>query len=627
MIRSGNDRHVETLAGPDQRIGQPGRRCRMHIVVHVSGDEQQPSGQPVGQFDVGRNMTFEMRFPVFPPGLLYSVESFAPPLGVNIIVMVPRSSHPDLVKFRMVQHGGDRHETASGMSVNSDSFNIGARIAGCNLPDRGHVVGQSIVPQIPVAERMEIASAPGAAAAVGEIYDDESQLCERLIVVVIQGKGLRNQIDMGAGIDIADDRVFPPGFPVERKVDDAIEPGHGIRSQHFDDFRFVPSAGIEFRKVARLQFDTAAAFHVADLMPRGTIHTRPSVRQETSVGRECHRMFTVSGSEQNRLAAAESGFVIKAVMRIDTRFPSVTLVNDRPGERIDTFDLSGDVFARSDGPLQASVSIVQVIMTISRSLRPPEDIAAFIQDMETKLLVILGRFAHLADNRLDTVRREIDPAQFHAVARPAATNEPGITVRMSDHAEPGNFDFLIGPAGDVEFPNAHAVGIDQPGIVLNDMLIAGHGKFVAFSLGARSGEVVHQRELLHLALVFAHQQVIMAFPHPAADGGAARLRPDDVVPAGGERMIALPVVGQPYTVASISAKEHEVMTDSRNIIRAVGGVAAPIVAPREKIPTGSILPGLFAQFAISAIVVQPVLIEIERKTAGIGRIEFKAVEP
>lgn len=98
-------------------------------------------------------------------------------------------------------------------------------------------------------------------------------------------------------------------------------------------------------------------------------------------------MFAVSGSEQNRLAAVESGFVIKAVMRIDTRFPSVTLVDDRPGERIDTFDLSGDVCARSDGPLQASVSIVQVIMTVSRSLRPPEDIAAFIQDMETKLLV------------------------------------------------------------------------------------------------------------------------------------------------------------------------------------------------------------------------------------------------
>lgn len=97
MIRSGNDRHVETLAGPDQRIGQPGRRCRMHIVVHVSGDEQQPSGQPVGQFDVGRNMTFEMRFPVFPPGLLYSVESFAPPLGVNIILSwFPEAATPTL---------------------------------------------------------------------------------------------------------------------------------------------------------------------------------------------------------------------------------------------------------------------------------------------------------------------------------------------------------------------------------------------------------------------------------------------------------------------------------------------------------------------------------------------------
>ena len=253
-------------------------------------------------------------------------------------------------------------------------------------------------------------------------------------------------------------------------------------------------------------------------------------------------------------------------MRVDTRFPSVAFVDDRPGERIDMFDLSGDVFARSDCPLQASVSIVQVIMTVSRPLRPPEDIAAFIQYMETKLLVVLSRFAHLADNRLDTVRREIDPAQFHAVARPAAANEIGITVRMSDHAEPGNLDFLIGPAGNVEFPNAHAVGIDQPGIVLNDVLIAGHGKFVAFSLGARSGEVVHQREFLHLALIFAHHQIITAFSHPATDSGAARLRLDDVIPAGGERMITFPVVGQPYTVASISAKEHEVMTDSRNII-------------------------------------------------------------
>ena len=68
----------------------------------------------------------------------------------------------------------------------------------------------------------------------------------------------------------------------------------------------------------------------------------------------------------------------------------------------------------------------------------------------------------LMDDRLDVYKRQ----------RPAATNEPGITVRMSDHAEAGNFDFLIGPAGDVEFPNAHAVGIDQPGIVLNDMLLS-----------------------------------------------------------------------------------------------------------------------------------------------------------
>ena len=67
------------------------------------------------------------------------------------------------------------------------------------------------------------------------------------------------------------------------------------------------------------------------------------------------------------------------------------------------------------------------------------------------------------------------------------------------------------------------------------------------------------------------------------------------------------------------------MTDSRNIIRAVGGVAAPIVAPREKIPAGSTCRG-FASLPFRPSM-QPVLIEIERKTAGIGRIEFKAVEP
>lgn len=50
------------------------------------------------------------------------------------------------------------------------------------LPDRTYRVRQGIILQIPAAN-------------VDEIYDDESQLCERLTVVVIQGKGLpANQI-------------------------------------------------------------------------------------------------------------------------------------------------------------------------------------------------------------------------------------------------------------------------------------------------------------------------------------------------------------------------------------------------------------------------------------------------
>ena len=77
---------------------------------------------------------------------------------------------------------------------------------------------------------MEIASAPRSAAPVGEIDDHKAELRERLIIIVIQRKGLRNQIDVRSGIDIADDRVFPSGFPVERQIDDAVESGHGIRT-------------------------------------------------------------------------------------------------------------------------------------------------------------------------------------------------------------------------------------------------------------------------------------------------------------------------------------------------------------------------------------------------------------
>ena len=45
MIRPGNDHHVETLTGPDQCIGKPERGSRMHIVVHIPGDEHQSAGQ------------------------------------------------------------------------------------------------------------------------------------------------------------------------------------------------------------------------------------------------------------------------------------------------------------------------------------------------------------------------------------------------------------------------------------------------------------------------------------------------------------------------------------------------------------------------------------------------------
>lgn len=133
-------------------------------------------------------------------------------------------------------------------------------------------------------------------------------------------------------------------------------------------------------------------------------------------------------------------------------------------------------------------------------------------------------------------------------------------------------------------------------------LSPGHGEFIVFGLGARPGKVIDQRELLYLAFVFAYQQIVMAFSHPTTDGGTACLGLYVVASAGGERMIALPGMSQPHAVGPIPAKKHQVMADSRNVIRTVGGVAAPIVALRKKISAGSILPGFFAQFAASAVI-------------------------
>ena len=100
VVFARKDHHVEVFSCPDQGPGKTEGAGRMDIVVHISGDEQKPAFQVRGEFCSDRHVAPENDGTVLRRFSLQSLIGFTPPLHVDIVVVVSRGSHSDLVEIR-----------------------------------------------------------------------------------------------------------------------------------------------------------------------------------------------------------------------------------------------------------------------------------------------------------------------------------------------------------------------------------------------------------------------------------------------------------------------------------------------------------------------------------------------
>ena len=210
VIRAGNDKEIKSFVVLYQCIRDPERVCRVNVVVHVSGYQEELPFQISRELDVCRNPAHEIHVSFIVAGLLYSVESLAPPLGVDVVVMVPGSGDCHLVEIGPRENCSRSHESSTGMPVDADSFQVRKRIFFSNLSDDGIVVVKSVVTKVAVSEIIELPSTDRATAAIGKIDDYEPELSEGTVAVVVRRECLRNEVGLRSRIDIADYRILFP---------------------------------------------------------------------------------------------------------------------------------------------------------------------------------------------------------------------------------------------------------------------------------------------------------------------------------------------------------------------------------------------------------------------------------
>ena len=150
VIDSREDHHVESFLLLDKGIHKPVGTGRMHIIVHITGNEHQSALEIACLFYICRDLAFETTSLV-----IYSVECLRPLLTIDIVVMVAGSSHTHLVEVGTLQHSRHSHETAAGMSVDSDPRTVCKRISFCYLTHYRIIIIKRIIPEIAISVAME----------------------------------------------------------------------------------------------------------------------------------------------------------------------------------------------------------------------------------------------------------------------------------------------------------------------------------------------------------------------------------------------------------------------------------------------------------------------------------------
>ena len=469
---AGVDEEVEALVGLDQRVREPDRTTRVHVVVEIPGGKSKVALEVAGEFVVGGHADVELdlvgvrgilhhftrvcvrsRVRARPAtarrtgatgphrtgsaiGLgndLHAVVPLTPVLVVDVVVVIAgfRPAHLEEVVVRREQHGGGRHEATTRVAEDADLVEVDELVACAELLDGVLLIGQRIIAHVAVAVAMIGERAERTAATMADFDHDEAELRELHERAAHTEAGGR-AFGLRAGIHVRDDRILFRAVEVERLPHVAVQLRDAVGGLHRERLGVLEAELLQLGQVHFLErAEDAARGAVAQHRLEGQIHARERVVDVALRGRddarravlaERGRMVRVAGVEQGE-AAAVAIYAIQ--VRLVELFTGLTTLARHPyllRRGIDRDDAVGIPLSGGERTLLAAVETIHVEHAPAGLLRPPEEIATLLQIGDI-LRLERGAFDGIGEQRLDGAGGHVHFDEVDGALRTIATHE------------------------------------------------------------------------------------------------------------------------------------------------------------------------------------------------------------
>src|SRR5262249_32061685 len=196
--------------------------------------------------------------------------------------------------------------------------------------------------------------------------------------------GLRDKGALRAGVDLLDDRVFPPRVEVSGPADDPPDVRLAVAPLGHEDLRRLPAAGLQRRDVGLLELaDQLAVGGAPQLVDRGQVYPAIGVDEEAPIWRILDRVVSVPVGQGDQFGAIEVDAIGVDEIRVLARILAAGAEPDLPLRLVDEVDAPDDIGPLGDLVLdRARPRIDQVEMPPAVALRGVEDFARLIQPVD-----------------------------------------------------------------------------------------------------------------------------------------------------------------------------------------------------------------------------------------------------
>ena len=331
-----------------------------------------------------------------------------------------------------------------------------------------------------------------------------------MVAVVVEREPAWNLVVLWSGVWIGDDGILLVLVELRREIHDAVEMCLLVGCQHIDEHGRNPSVLAE-RLIGLTGKDMgfARATDVHCLIDGRQVHARIAVDGIVAIGRECKLVGAVAGGEQLLMAAVKAHLIIIGISRIGTFLLTVTEEDERPAYSINALNTVGnEVITFSETPFQLSVTVVEIPVATPCALAPPKDLLTMVEEMIVKETDVEMGLAHLADDKRDLTRGNVNLTEVERVNATAAPRieQPVVSVCITE------FDVGVFERTDRQELAFAGVGIVPEEPKLTDVLLIGQRHLLRPKDGAVAAEPVDDIQVADFGVVLYKVEIHMTVP-------------------------------------------------------------------------------------------------------------------